>query len=91
MHRLIKYLISTSAVLSYCSIIGLPSAHAENSNQLEVFSYWTSGSEASAAAISSAGAAPVAAASSAFWRAARIEGECERARRLGVCRGAPIF
>jgi glucose/mannose transport system substrate-binding protein len=48
MHRFIKYLISTSAVLSYCSTIGLSSAHAANSNQLEVFSYWTSGSEASA-------------------------------------------
>src|ERR1700739_5162671 len=48
MHRFIKYLISTSAVLGYCSTIGLSSAHAANSNQLEVFSYWTSGSEASA-------------------------------------------
>ena len=48
MHRFIKYLISTSAVLSYCSTIGLSSVHAANSNQLEVFSYWTSGSEASA-------------------------------------------
>src|ERR1700739_5070207 len=46
MHRFIKYLISTSAVLSYFSTIGLSSAHAANSNQLEVFSYWTSGSEA---------------------------------------------
>jgi len=48
MHRLIKYLTATSAVLSYCTIIGLLSARAANSNQLEVFSYWTSGSEASA-------------------------------------------
>ena len=48
MHRLIKYLTATSAVLSYCTIIGTFSARAANSNQLEVFSYWTSGSEASA-------------------------------------------
>src|ERR1700740_533620 len=48
MHKFIKYLISTSAVLGYCSTIGLSSVQAANSNQLEVFSYWTSGSEASA-------------------------------------------
>jgi glucose/mannose transport system substrate-binding protein len=48
MHRLIKHLIPTLAVVTCCTTLCLSSVHAAGANQLEVFSYWTSGSEASA-------------------------------------------
>src|SRR5215469_4595500 len=47
MHRLLKHLIPTLAVATCCTTIS-SSARAAGANQLEVFSYWTSGSEASA-------------------------------------------
>src|SRR5271169_3899717 len=48
MHKTTKNRILTLVALSCCTNLYVSSARAADKNQLEVFTYWTSGSEASA-------------------------------------------